>query len=85
MASTTIKSTYSLDVETVKTLDALARHWNVPKSRALRRVIRAAAEQEQLEDSTGIAALDALQQSLDLSEEAARLWQERARTERQAS
>ena len=43
MAVTTIKSTYSLDVETVRTLESLARRWNVSKSEVLRRAIRAAA------------------------------------------
>ena len=45
MAVTTIKSTYSLDVETVRTLESLARRWNVSKSEVLRRAIRAAAEE----------------------------------------
>lgn len=43
MAVTTIKSTYSLDVETVRTLESLARRWNVSKSEVLRRAIRSAA------------------------------------------
>lgn len=29
MATATIKSTYSLDVETVRALEGLARRWNV--------------------------------------------------------
>ena len=37
MAVTTIKSTYSLDVESVRALEELARHWEVPKSEVLRR------------------------------------------------
>ena len=37
MAVTTIKSTYSLDVETVRTLETLACRWNVSKSEVLRR------------------------------------------------
>ena len=36
MAKMTIKSTYTMDVETVRTLEDLARRWNVPKSEALR-------------------------------------------------
>ena len=46
MAVTTIKSTYSLDVETVRTLEMLARRWDVSKSEVLRRAIRAAAEEK---------------------------------------
>ena len=45
VVSTTIRSTYALDVETVQMLDRLARQWAVSKSEALRRAIRAAAEQ----------------------------------------
>ena len=45
MATTTVKSTYSLDVETVRELDAVARRWKVSKSEALRRALHAAAMQ----------------------------------------
>ena len=48
MATPTIKSTYSLDVETVRTLEALAQRWNVSKSKALQRSILAAAQQQPL-------------------------------------
>jgi hypothetical protein len=41
MATETIKSTYTLDVDTVR---ALARRWNVTKSEALRRAMEASAE-----------------------------------------
>ena len=43
MAIPKIKSTYSLDVETVRTLESLARRWDVSKSEVLRRAIRSAA------------------------------------------
>jgi len=43
MAVTTIKSTYALDVETVRELEEMARAWKVSKSEALRRAIRSAA------------------------------------------
>ena len=46
MAIPKIKSTYSLDVETARTLEALAQRWNVPKTEVLRRAIRAAAQEE---------------------------------------
>ena len=36
MAVTTITSTYSLDVESVRELEELARHWEVSKSEVLR-------------------------------------------------
>jgi hypothetical protein len=37
-----VKSTYVLDIETAKTLDRLAREWQVSKSEALRRLINSA-------------------------------------------
>src|SRR5437870_291443 len=45
MAITTIKSTYALDVATVRALEGLARRWNVSKSEALRRAVRVASGQ----------------------------------------
>lgn len=42
MAVTTVKSTYSLDVESVRTLKALAERWNVSKSEVIRRALRIA-------------------------------------------
>ncbi len=85
MATTTIKSTYSLDVETVRTLEAIARRWKVSKSEALRRAIRAAADLEPPEETDAIRALDRLQQLLGLSAEAARRWEKQAWAERRAS
>lgn len=63
MAVTSIKSTYSLDVESVRALEALARHWKVSKSEVLRRALRIAVR----EGGPGRAAtssLDRLQTSL---------------------
>ena len=63
MAVTSIKSTYSLDVESVRTLEALARHWKVSKSEVLRRALRIAVR----EGGPGKAAtssLDRVQASL---------------------
>ena len=72
MASTTIKSTYSLDVETVRSLERMARRWKVSKSEALRRAIRTVAEQSPPPEGDATAALDALQRAVDLSAAAAR-------------
>ena len=44
MAPSMIKSTYTLDAESVRTLEGLARHWRVSKSEARRRAIRTAAD-----------------------------------------
>jgi hypothetical protein len=86
MATTTIKSTYSLDVETVRALERMARRWKVSKSEALRRAIRALASQElDGPDDDPVRALDRLQQSLGLSPDACRRWEKLVCDERSAS
>ena len=85
MAITTIKSTYALDVETVKALEEMARRWNVSKSEALRRAIRAAAAEARLDRNEAIEALDELQESLNLTPITARKWAEQTHAERRRS
>ncbi len=86
MATETVKTTYSLDLETVRALEELARRWNVSKSEALRRAIRATATQQALEaHRQAVKALDELQRSLGLDNGAAVRWQKSARAERGAS
>lgn len=85
MARTTVKSTYSLDVETVEELEKMARRWRVSKSEALRRAIRLAAGQTASSASETLAALDELQASLDLDRESAETWESENRRERAAS
>jgi hypothetical protein len=86
MATTMVKTTYALDEQTVRTLEAMARQWRVSKSEALRRAIRSAAATQLVEASgAALAALDELQTTLGLSEGQARQWAERARQERHAS
>jgi hypothetical protein len=80
-----IKATYSLDSETTKALEDMARRWDVSKSEALRRAIRAAAGQELPDADDRVRALDRLQKSLRLSREAARQWEKRTTSERRAS
>ncbi len=80
-----IKTTYSLDVETVRTLEQMAKRWNVSKSEALRRAIRLAAKKPALGVEVGLQALDELQSSLRLSAEKARRWEQRVRNERRAA
>ena len=82
MATPTIKSTYSLDVETVRTLEALAQRWNVSKSKALQRSIQAAAEQQTPADREALDALDRLQSSLNLNETTVRNWERDLKRER---
>lgn len=84
MASTMVKTTYSLDLETVKALEALAKRWDVPKSEALRRAIRAASREASSKPSDAIRALDELQKSLGLSLQEARRWQKAVSAERRA-
>lgn len=85
MATTTIKSTYALDVETVGALEALARHWNVSKSEAMRRVIRASAAAHAVSAAPEpLQALDELQKTLALAPAAATRWSSAARAERRA-
>ncbi len=85
MAITSIKNTYSLDVETVRDLEEMARRWGVSKSEALRRAIRATAKENLPGSPDALAALDALQQRLTLDPAKARTWSRRAKNERRAS
>ncbi|WP_420632466.1 ribbon-helix-helix protein, CopG family [Candidatus Palauibacter sp.] len=83
MATTTIKSTYSLDVETVRTLEELASRWNTSKSEVVRRAIKAAAARDESADGP-LAALRQLQDSVrsrgvDLDQ-----WVREVRAERRA-
>jgi hypothetical protein len=85
MATITVKSTYSLDVETVRTLEDMARRWGVSKSEALRRAIRAARSGPAPGAPKALAALDALQRSLDLDGRKAARWEKETRAERRAT
>ncbi len=85
MAVTSIKSTYSLDVETVATLEEIAARWGVSKSEALRRAIRAAARKAPRREQGALQAFEALQASLQLSAADADAWNRRIRAERRAS
>lgn len=84
MASITVKSTFSLDVETVRQLESLAKRWNTSKSAALRRAIHASARQELPTESEELAALDRLQDLLALDQGSAAVWEVRNRQERRA-
>jgi hypothetical protein len=85
MAITVIRSTYALDVPSVKALEEIARFWKVSKSEALRRVIRLAAAQEPGRSSDGVAALEDLQKALALTPAKARAWAGRVRKERRST
>jgi len=84
MATTVVRSTYALDVETVRALERIAQAWRTSKSEALRRVIRAAAG-EAVPESDPLKALDGLQRTLGLTHAKARAWARTTREERRAS
>jgi hypothetical protein len=86
MATPTIKTTYALDLGTVKALDALAQAWKVSKSEALRRLIRASAIERPADSrNEALRALDAAQGSLALGGQAAARWSQSVRAERRAT
>lgn len=79
-----VKTTYSLDLETVRALEDLAKRWDVPKSEALRRAIRAVSREASSKPSGALRALDELQKSLGLSLADVRRWQRAVSAERRA-
>ena len=84
MAITTIKSTYSLDVESVRVLEALAQRWNVSKSEVLRRAIRIAATGGEPGESASLGTLDRLQASLRERQVDVPQWAREQKAERHA-
>ena len=84
MASTMIKTTYSLDVETVRALEDLAKRWDVPKSEALRRAIREVSRAAPSKSSDALRALDEIHKSFPLSLAEARRWEKAISAERRA-
>lgn len=84
MAIPKLKSTYSMDEETVRILEGLARRWEVSKSEALRRAIQMAAAEE-APGRGALRALEEAQRSLRLTSKAAAAWMKRARGERRAA
>ncbi|HEV8437127.1 MAG TPA: ribbon-helix-helix protein, CopG family [Methylomirabilota bacterium] len=84
MALPRIKSTYSLDVDAVRALEALARRWKVSKSEALRRAIQSASGAVPSSAARALTALDRLQRSMGLARGRAAAWAGRVRAERRA-
>ena len=83
MALPTVKTTYTIDLETKSALDRLAARWEVSKSEALRRAIRQAAGASRVTDR--LAALDALQRNARVTRDQASRWGDAIRDERQAA
>ena len=84
MAVTSIKSTYSLDVESMRTLEKLAQRWNVSKSEVLRRAIRIAAIDGISGAGAALGALDQLQASLRSRRVNLAQWERDLKAERRA-
>ena len=82
MATQTVKTTYSLDVETLRALEELARRWSTSRSEALRRAIRASWVQDAAPSLTPIRALDRLQQRIGLDARTAGRWAAAVRAQR---
>ena len=85
MAVTTIKSTYSLDAESVRILEDLARRWEVSKSEVLRRAIRGAAATLSPGDTPALEALGRLQASVHERNVDIELWERERGAERKAA
>ncbi|MDE2847263.1 MAG: hypothetical protein OXO51_11190 [Gemmatimonadota bacterium] len=85
MATTNIKSTYTLDVESARALEALSQHWNISKSEVLRRVIELAVREESPGRRTTVSALDRLQASLRERKVDVTRWAHELKDERRAA
>ena len=85
MAIPKIKSTYSLDVETVRTLESLARRWNVSKTEVVRRAIRAAAQEKSPRVREKLEALRQLQDYVRRRGIDVEAWEREIRATRDAS
>jgi hypothetical protein len=83
MATPLVKTTYALDLETVRALDELSGRWEVSKSEALRRAIRASATLSPA--AAPLRALDRLQKALRLAPQDAACWSASVRAERRAA
>jgi hypothetical protein len=82
MARTSVKSTYALDVETIRKLERVAARWRVSKSEVLRRAIDAVDRELPAIEPSPLEALDELQKSLNLSPSQVRKWSHEVREER---
>jgi hypothetical protein len=82
MPSSSVKATYSLDLDTVRMLERMARKWNVSKSEALRRAIHLSSAAMPPESEAPLAAFDRLRASTTLREPQVRRWLEDIAAER---
>ncbi len=72
-----IKSTYSLDRDTVRKVERLARDWKVSESDVVKRLVAEAksVEEKPVSEMTPLEAFHALQEHLNLTPEKARKWE----------
>ena len=85
MVTATVKMICSLDAETERELESLARRWGTSRSAALRRAVRLAAKHARSDGDEALEALDRLQSLLGLDQETAGLWADEVRQERRAA
>ena len=84
MAKKVIRTTYSLDVETVETLRRLARAWGVSRSEALRRAVARTAAEPASTAEDRLGALRDVQESVGLTPAQADEWLAELRSQRDA-
>ena len=85
MAIPKIKVTYSLDVDSVRALEELARQWGVSKTEALRRAIRRELRRQPKRVDEALHALDKLQASVRSKRIDLATWEQDVRLERQSA
>jgi hypothetical protein len=85
MATMTIKSTYSLDPETVRLLEDLARRKGVSKSEVLRDAVRRAAAAEATVPAPALEAFDRLRGLIARDRDDVSRWAAGVEGERRAS
>jgi len=84
MARLSVKSTFSLDLRTIRSLERISRRWGVSKSEALRRAVLI-AEQGEGETPDALHALEELQRSLGMTPARVREWSRAVRDERRSA
>ena len=85
MARTTVKATYTLDADTIRELERIARALGTTKSDTIRRAIALLARAQPSTGDEALAALDDMQEQLPLSVADAAAWQTAVRAERDAA
>ena len=82
MTTPNMTNTFALDDDSARAPGALANRWNVSKSEALRRAIRAVAGQQNPSPNDALVALEQLQTSLATRGVDLAQWAQEVRAER---